>query len=251
MYLPPRLFDKYLNRFNELIIKGEEIQRNARTEQGDYYPSPRSPYIGWETDTVRTPDKFIINEDAFRQWNINIDSLLDQIIPSNSIHKGKINEYYYDQKSRLESRISILKAIKEDFEQGFLGNLTVKIESEIAVDYMEQAEQLLIEGRPGQYDHIPAAVLSGAVLEKALKTLCHKQNPPIPIIKKNGVPLTLNPLIDELKKVDIFNDLKAQQLRSWASIRNQAAHGNFEEFNRSDVENMINSIKDFLTEYMS
>jgi uncharacterized protein YutE (UPF0331/DUF86 family) len=250
MYLPPRLFDKYLNRFDELIIKGEEIQRNTRIERGDYYPSPFPQYIGGEPGS-RTPDKFIIDEDAFRQWNINIDSLLDQILPSNSIHKGKINEGYYDQKFKLESRISILKAIKEDFKQGFLGDLTVKIESEIVADYMEQAEQLLIESTPGEYDHIPAAVLSGAVLEKALKTLCHKQNPPIPIIKKNGVPLTLHPLIEELKKADIFNELKATQLRAWAAIRNKAAHGDFEEFNRSDVENMINSIKGFLTEYMS
>ena len=37
-------------------------------------------------------------------------------------------------------------------------------EAEIAGNYMSQAEGLLKEGVPGKCDHVPAAVLSGAVL---------------------------------------------------------------------------------------
>ena len=99
-----------------------------------------------------------------------------------------------------------------------------------------------------------AAVLTGAVLEKSLRTLCDQQNPPILTFKTTtkgkSEPLTLNPLIDELKKAAVFNELKAKQLRFWADSRNAAAHGEFDKFSRSDVEQMIEGVKNFLATYM-
>src|SRR4029077_3623059 len=86
------------------------------------------------------------------------------------------------EKSNLEWGISTLRAIRDDFKKGFLGELATEIEAEIASDYMGQAEGLLQEGQPGKYDHVPAAVLAGAVLEKALRTLCNKQQPPVSIV---------------------------------------------------------------------
>ncbi len=126
----------------------------------------------------------------------------------------------------------------------------LQVEAEIAADYMGQAEQLLAEGQSGKYDHVPAAVLSGAVLEKALRTLCGKQVPPIATVNSKGEPLTLNPLIEALKKAGVFNELKAKQLRAWADIRNKAAHGEFDQFSRHDVEAMIRGIEDFLAASM-
>ena len=67
----------------------------------------------------------------------------------------------------------MLEAFRDDFEQGFLDDILLKVEAEVAADYMGQAESLLKEGQPGKFDHVPAAVLAGAVLEKALKTLCN------------------------------------------------------------------------------
>ena len=116
---------------------------------------------------------------------------------------------------------------------------------------MGQAEQLLAEGQTGQYDHVPAAVLAGAVLEKGLRTLCGKQTPPIALTNSKGISLTLNPLIEELKKVGLFNELKAKQLRAWADIRNAAAHGEFDKFARTDVESMIKGVSDFLATHMA
>ena len=150
----------------------------------------------------------------------------------------------------LNTRISRLKGFKDDFQKGFLGDLGLEIETAIAADYMGRAEQLLAEGQSGQYDHVPAAVLAGAVLEKSLRTLCDKQSPSIPTVHNNGKPLTLAPLIEALKKNNVFNELTAKQLRAWADIRNSAAHGNFDEFNRSQVDLMIQGINNFLALHM-
>jgi len=231
--LPKNLLNKYLARFDELITEGESIQKTIKVE-------PHDP-------TEQTMDYY-----AFIKWDINCESLLDQVIPSNSIHRKVIENptRYYDSESKLKSIISILRALKEDYEKGFLEDLALQIEAELAADYMGQAEQLLAEGQTGKYDHVPAAVLSGAVLEKALRTLCDKQSPPVLTVNTKGQPLTLNPLIDALKKVGAFNQSVARQLQAWADIRNNAAHGDFDQFTRSDVELMIQGINNFLATYM-
>ena len=59
----------------------------------------------------------------------------------------------------------------------------------------------------------------------------------------------MNGLIDDLKKSNYFNEAVAKQLRAWTAIRNHAAHGEFEEFTRQQVENMIPGINNFLANY--
>jgi uncharacterized protein YutE (UPF0331/DUF86 family) len=70
------------------------------------------------------------------------------------------------------------------------------------------------------------------------------------MVNAKGEPKTLSPLIDELKKAEVFNELKAKQLRSWADIRNAAAHGEFSAFGKSDVAQMISGINNFLAGYL-
>jgi hypothetical protein len=140
--------------------------------------------------------------------------------------------------------------VKDDFEKGFLDDMATTIEAEIACDYMGQAEQLLADSHRGKFDHVPAAVLAGAVLENALRKLCDQQQPPVAQKTPNGVHKTLSPLIQELKKSGVFNEAKAKQLQAWADIRNLAAHGEFSQFKRSEVEPMITGINSFLADYL-
>ena len=110
----------------------------------------------------------------------------------------------------------ILMGLKEVYEKGYIDALENRIVADISADYMSQAEGLLQEGTTGQYDHVPAAVLSGAVLEDSLRRLCVRQSPPIDTNNLNGRPKTLDPLITDLQQANVYNKLKAAQLRSWA-----------------------------------
>lgn len=144
----------------------------------------------------------------------------------------------------------ILSGLKKDIISGLISNFALLIESNVTGDYLTQAESLLLEGKTGNYDHIPAAVLTGAILEDSLRRLCQRQEPPIEIKKSNGTFLTLDPLIDNLKSTGFFNELKAKQLRAWAGIRNAAVHGRFDDFTRKDTEEMLTGVKNFLADYM-
>ncbi len=236
MTLPINLQKKYIARFDVLIEQGEKItaenNENIANGKGTSATSPSA-----------------------KQWQTSCITLLSQVLQGSNTHSKLIKEFHdvslsnhYDKDIHISEAVGKLKAIKDDFENGFLANLSMQIEAEIAADYMGQAEQLLNEGSSGAYDHVPAAVLTGAVLEKSLRTLCDQQTPPIPTFKttvKGSEPITLNPLIDALKKAALFNELKAKQLRFWADIRNASAHGKFNEFSRAEVEQMIEGVKDF------
>jgi len=247
MSFPPLLNQKYLQRFKDLIADGEAIHKAIETIPGAFVQSQWSSVSGH-----RRPDRHIVNWRRFITWKTTCVTLLNQVLPEGHLHRKAVDGFARasNEKSKLEWGISFLKGIEDDFTKGFLGSLNTAIEAEVAADYMGQAEHLLVEGQPGKFDHVPAAVLSGAVLEKALRTLCSEQEPPIPTVTSRGEPKTLNPLIDDLKKAGLFNETKAKQLRAWAAIRNHAAHGEFDEFSRKDVEQMIQSIKSFLADYV-
>ena len=120
----------------------------------------------------------------------------------------------------------------------------------VSADYMEQAEALLGEGIEGQYDHVPAAVLCGAVLESRLRNYCEKHDPPLPTAKANGDSKTLGALIEELDKAKAFDKQTRKLLKAWADIRNAAAHGRFDDFTREQVELMLLGAKGFTANHL-
>ena len=142
--------------------------------------------------------------------------------------------------------VGILEALQSDYVNGFNIGLEDIILAEAARDYMSQADALLGDGVPGQFDHVPAAVLCGAVLENRIRTYCEQQRPPLPTVTPKGDAMTLGPLISELDKANAFDKQTRNMLKSWADIRNHAAHGRFDEFSREQVELMLMGANQFL-----
>lgn len=239
-----KVTEKYLTRLDELISTGNEICSQNESKEGfsKGFNGGRSQDVPDEIHTVH-PDFF--------KWTFSVVTFLNEVIPKEHPHNKYIQSV---EKSRTNVRfigliIQLLQSIREDLSKGFLNNVVRQIEMEISSDYMEQAENLVEKTQGGSLNHIPAAVLAGAVLEKRLKKLCSEQVPEIPVLTDGGKPKTMNPLIDDLKKAGLFPETKAKELKLWADIRNNAAHGNFASFTKDDVERMITGIKTFLSEF--
>ncbi len=234
---------KYLERLDQLIQKGQFVPVRSKTTSHTSYINRSLIYN----------QVYKVDWPSFIEWRTNCISILDQVIPRACAHRDTFEalKKLRNSKDELEYLISFLKSIQDDFENGFLDNLAIEIEAEVSADYMSQAELLLGEGRAGNFDHIPAAVLAGAVLEKSLRTLCAKLVPPEPTVNDIGKCLQLNALTDALKKRKVFNELVAKELRSWADIRNHAAHGQFDQFDKQQVGRMISGIKTFLAQHLS
>jgi hypothetical protein len=230
-------------RFEELIRIGGSIRDAIKVNYQEHDPWLR----GQEPRVTKTEH---VDWPAFVKWRANCASLLSRVVSDSSIHREAIGQIprLRPGKGGVEYLISLLSAIKEDYDRGLLGDLKLQVGAEIAADYMGQAEALLAEGQTGAYDHVPAAVLAGAVLEKTLRDICHAHVPPIDVADPSGHALAMNGLIDALKKAGVFNELTAKQLRAWADIRNHSAHGRFDAFGPSDVELMIKGIRNFLAD---
>lgn len=241
MRLPEQLQGKFLKRFDDLIQEGEGIRDGIKVTPG-----------GWNSHLGhQTPDTEEIDWPRFVKWRFNCMSLLDPIVPKEHANREptEVLREMSCKRGEIEWGIAMLKAIKDDFEQGMFIDLAAQIEAELAADYLGQAEYLLGEGKSGKFDHVPAAVLAGAVLEKTLRSLAAKQNPPIDLLTQKGDPKTMAPLIEDLKKAGVFVETKAKQLRLFAGIRNDAAHGDFHKFERMDVELMLKGVSNFLAEF--
>lgn len=241
----PREVDKLVQaRFEQLLEACDSLAHQAQEDTAK--SSPRGIPSGL------TRDKVILSGSGFDELRTNFLSVL-QIMSGNSSYLTSVMEKIralQNTPGGVDALIGTIKGIKSDYENGMFINLAEIIEAEMAADYLGQVEQLLSEGQSGKFDHVPAAVLLGAILEDSLRRLCTRQSPPIADLKSDGSPKTLNPLIDDLKKAGLYNELRAKQLRTFAEIRNHAAHGRFSDFSRSDVEQMIKGISNFLAEFM-
>jgi hypothetical protein len=243
MPLPSQIDAAVRHRFNDLISEADIIVR--KMAQDDHEAQVRNPntIFGYE----------IQYQDAAYHALLTKATTLIQLVLGKS-ERGK--ELIVDLRSMESGSTAtrtiqgVLNGLKDDYEAGMLDSLHEIIEANIVTDYMGQAEQLLGEGVPGNYDYVPAAVLAGAVLEDALRRLCQRQTPPIDTHKPDGSPKTLDPLITDLQKANVFNKAKADMLKSWAKTRNYAAHGEFTQFNRSEVEGMIAGVKNFIADYL-
>jgi len=186
-------------------------------------------------------------------WVTRLGQLLLKLYGENSQHyknfdKATSIKNFYVIHSNWHGHISQLQGIaltvRHDIENDLLGSIKGLLQAEIFANFLEIGEHLLSEGYKDA-----AAVTIGAVLEDGLRELCKKNG--IDTIKPNGAPLTIEPLNSELAKCGVYSKLVQKQITSWAHIRNKAAHGQYEEYERSQVEMMLLFVQNFAEQHLS
>lgn len=226
-----------LKRFRELIREGERILATAHlVKKGTRRP-------GWVAGDPRTVDitAWEVEATNFLEWKANCCTLLNSIFSSSDeYHKTVWKEFWHlkNMKQHVQSGIAVLSAMQKDYKRGLLSNLTNNVETESSDDYIGQAKRIFQDHQAG---YIQAAVLAGAVLERRLRLILANQNPSLSSDSKN-----LMALIDAVKQCEVFTETKAKELRSWADIRNRAAHGDYDKIEKGQVRRMIEGIKEFM-----
>lgn len=199
--------------------------------------------------SARTADEGPIDEVKFAEWRTKVGTLLSHAIAEEHVHWPKVAGIAQLPRTSAAvlDTVGFLRGIRDDFDKGFLTPLSNKIESEIASDYLAQAAGLLDESHEGKFHHIPAAVLAGAVLEKALRSLCEKREPPISS-RANGKFKMMKVLVEDLKNAKVLSKALSAQISFWIILRNHAAHGEFDQVKRADVEAMVSGVQHFVRE---
>ncbi|MCK9594832.1 MAG: hypothetical protein M0R35_04060 [Candidatus Omnitrophica bacterium] len=147
----------------------------------------------------------------------------------------------------IQRLVGILHALRADIDAGYLWRMSELINAGIFADFLEMARYLLEESYKD-----PAAVLVGGVLEENLRKLCLKNGITIEINKNGKILFKESSLMnDELKKANIYGNLEHKSIIAWLDLRNKAAHGKYSEYSKTQVENMLSGVRDFITRYIA
>jgi hypothetical protein len=216
--------EKILTRLTELITMGDRV---LATQQD---PGPN--VIG--DDVVDTQLAY--------QWATSVQNLLARVFGRDSEHYKNFTAQAgtYLSFSPVYQAQGILRAAKDDYENGHLFELRRLVEAEVFDDFLEQAEHLFDSGY-----FQAAAVVAGCVLEDGLRKLC----------VANQVAVAPKPKLDtmnaDLAKAGVFSVLIQKRITALADLRHKAAHGKWTEFTRDDVKEMVQAIRRFMEEHFA
>jgi hypothetical protein len=162
---------------------------------------------------------------------------------------------YYEQFSVCQKRerdaanvdiaLKTLELIKDEVDKGWLTGLKSLVSAEFYADFLKMAEELISSAYKD-----PAAVIIGSTLEEHLRQLCRKNNIETEEEKKGrSIPLRASRLNDELAKNGVYNKLIQKNVTASLDLRNQAAHGHFNEYTLDQVKLMLQSVQLFISQY--
>ena len=176
-------------------------------------------------------------------WGVSALQLIGSVFGENSFRYDYFQETFYKAVEydlySVEICIGILESAYDDYKNGYLFNVRTKVKAEVGDDMLEQARSLL----RGDLKDM-ACVVGGIALELALKDLC-EQNSIEYTEKAKAERLNI-----ELRKADVYNESMRKQVTAWLSLRNHAAHGEWQEYNRARVDALINGVERFIGEFL-
>ena len=132
----------------------------------------------------------------------------------------------------------ILKALRTDYESGHLQSVVELVHADVFADFLDMADYLLQQGYKD-----PAAVIIGSVLEEHLRKLCDKFR--IATVLPSGTPKKADALNSELAGASVYTKTDQKSVTAWLGIRNDAAHGNYAQYTKAQVDVMLLGVRDF------
>jgi hypothetical protein len=167
---------------------------------------------------------------------------VNRISGANSIYSLEIQRIIEKQPHlhlHTSSVIGVVKALKEDLELGYLQGLAEIVHSEVFSDFLEMAKYLNENGYKDA-----SAVIAGSTLESHLRKIADKHSVSI---ENNGKPIKANKLNADLTKIGAYELLDQKNITAWLDLRNNAAHGKYEEYESEQVKLLISGVQDFIT----
>ena len=191
-----------------------------------------------KTETVQTQ--------GFNELEVGTNNLIVSTVGKNSPYYKNLQEAYQTYRDQRQTPaktliavIGILIAFRDDLKLGLIDEIEDIALVGLFTDSLEMAQNLLETGYKDS-----AATLAGSVLESGLKKLANKNNIQLESNKGIGV------LNRDLGNARIYTYLEQQQIKVWATIRNNAAHGKFDEYTTDNVKYMLEGIQNFLAKHL-
>jgi hypothetical protein len=141
----------------------------------------------------------------------------------------------------LAEQVGVAKSLLSDIKNGYLKSLEEIIHGDVFGDFLEMAKHLVDNGYKDA-----AAVLAGSTLEAHLKQLSRKHGVSI---ATGAAPKKADVINADLVKAGAYSKLDQKNVTAWLGLRNDAAHGNYAAYDKSQVDLLISSVRDFVTRH--
>jgi hypothetical protein len=175
---------------------------------------------------------------VYRGWTAQASACIGDVVGIESEYHAHFNDNTsHGFKSGALAGVNILMAIREDVANGYVRRTADLIAAEVFTDFLDMAGHLLDAGY-----YVPAASLTGAVLEDGLRRLAVARS--LKVLPGDDI----GALNNRLASKEAYTQLVRKQVDLWAGIRNFADHGQFEEVKVGDVRDMYAGVTRFLAE---
>jgi len=223
------MIDKDLQqRCGELIAKGNQIVAQIRYFQG-------RPSYWYRSEEIADIQSWIASVGNFFRLTASPDT------------------YFYQECKRILEDPNLRRGVPFHIVQKLLG-LLQSIKIEIERDLLKKAEYIFIATTFDDFlDHaltyhkggkkIESAVLASAVFEDTIRKISQKNE-----LSEKGK--SLETIIDELTKMNIFTPVKAKRIKGYSAIRNKALHAQWDDFDIRDVGELIKGIRELIETYL-
>lgn len=181
----------------------------------------------------------------YQQWLSSAANLIHLIAYSGSTFTEECEKLMNDKEteSGIPTRIvqkmrGLLESAQDEWNRGLLRKIEYIIAAETFDDFLDHAISYHKGGKK-----IESSVLASAVLEDTIKKIAKKNN-----IAPKG--LSLEPLIDELIKQNVFTSVKGKRIKGFASVRNYALHAEWDEFDIKDIGELTKGIRELIDQFI-
>lgn len=220
--------EKVSQRFAELIEEGEQvISKFVKDKTG-------------LLDLIKSEDLSI-----FQAWISSVHNLI-YVVAGKSNPLFELSNNYISQTVKgsgispyiIRKMMGILQSAQKEWEIGMLKEIEFIFAAETFDDFLDHAD-LYHKGKK----KVEASILASAVLEDAIKKIAKKNS-----IESKG--RSLEPLINEFVKADVFTPVKAKRIKAYAGTRTKALHAEWDEFDIKDVGEMIKGIRELVEDFL-
>lgn len=190
-------------------------------------------------------DKYLERANAF--YLISLQFVRNYIGQDTEFYKSLLNynkTYMSDSSNKVYEASGVLQSIKNylQLELEFHKTENYQTKVDIISDFVNQAITL---ANDKSFHPAAAAILLGAALEEFLKQIAE-----INLIDLVGIKKTIDPISQKLYESKVITKQDMKDITSWAGLRNDATHGNFDDVNdRKRIQNAIEGVNLFMRKF--
>jgi uncharacterized protein YutE (UPF0331/DUF86 family) len=131
----------------------------------------------------------------------------------------------------------ILAAAYDDWKGGLLSEVQYAIYAETFDDFLDFANEFHRSGKVQE-----SAILAAAVLEDTLKKIARRY--------EVDPDRSLDPLIDDLVRANVFTPVQGKRVKAWAGVRNDAFHARWDRLDLQSVGEAIRGIRELIDSHL-